>query len=93
MSPWPDNRLTLSHKHLLQSHGMSVQFIYIVRGSERKNWTLAKVTAQAVAKVVEEKVGPKFQAAGGKIVFGDNDEKLHSDVSKFLLSKKFYLSV
>ena len=36
----PDNRLTLSHKHLLQSHGMSVQFIYIVRGSERKDRAL-----------------------------------------------------
>ena len=53
---------------------------------------LEKVNAQAVAKVVEEEFGPKFQAAGGKIVFGDNDKKLHSDVSTFF-SKKFYLSV
>ena len=45
---------------------------------------LEKVNAQAVAKVVEEEFGPKFQAAGGKIVFGDNDKKLHSDVSTFL---------
>ena len=50
------------------------------------------MNAQAVAKVVEEEFGPKFQAAGGKIVFGDNDKKLHSDVSTFF-SKKFYLSV
>ena len=41
------------------------------------------MNAQAVAKVVEEEFGPKFQAAGGKIVFGDNDKKLHSDVSIF----------
>ena len=39
-----------------------------------------KVNAAAVAKVVEEEFGPKFQRAGGKIVFGDNDKKLHSDV-------------
>ena len=53
---------------------------------------LEKVNAQAVAKVVEEEFGPKFQAAGGKIVFGDNDKKLHSDVSTFF-SEKFYLGV
>ena len=41
---------------------------------------LEKVNAAAVAKVVEEEFGPKFQRAGGKIVFGDNDKKLHSDV-------------
>ena len=34
---------------------------------------------KAVAKVVEE-FHPKFQQAGGKIVFGDNDKKLDSDV-------------
>ena len=50
------------------------------------------MNAQAVAKVVEEEFGPKFQAAGGKIVFGDNDKKLHSDVSTFF-SEKFYLNV
>ena len=50
------------------------------------------MNAQAVAKVVEEEFGPKFQAAGGKIVFGDNDKKLHSDVSTFF-SEKVYLSV
>ena len=48
---------------------------------------LEKVNAQAVAKVVEEEFGPKFQAAGGKIVFGDNDKKLHSDVSTFFFEK------
>ena len=53
---------------------------------------LEKVNAQAVAKVVEEEFGPKFQAAGGKMFFGENDQKLHSDVSTFF-SKKFYLSV
>ena len=37
-------------------------------------------SAQSVAKVVEEDFGPKFQQAGGTIVFGDNDKKLHSDV-------------
>ena len=36
--------------------------------------------AKAAAKVVEEEFGPKFQKSGGKIVFGDNDKKLHSDV-------------
>ena len=41
---------------------------------------LEKVNAAAVAKVVEEEFGPKLQRAGGKIVFGDNDKKLHSDV-------------
>ena len=50
------------------------------------------MNAQPVAKVVEEEFGPKFQAAGGKIVFGDNDKKFHSDVSRFF-SEKFYLSV
>ena len=45
------------------------------------------MNAQAVAKVVEEEFGPKFQAAGGKIVFGDNDKKLHSDVSTFFSEK------
>ena len=45
------------------------------------------MNAQAVAKVVEEEFGPKFQAAGGKIVFGDNDKKLHSDVSTFFFEK------
>ena len=44
---------------------------------------LEKVNAQAIAKVVEEEFGPKFQAAGGKIVFGDNDKKLHSNVFNF----------
>ena len=29
------------------------------------------VNAQPVAKVVEEEFGPKFQAAGGKTVFGE----------------------
>ena len=48
---------------------------------------LEKVNAQAVAKVVEEEFGPKFQAASGKIVFGDNDKKLHSDVSTFFFRK------
>ena len=38
---------------------------------------LENMSAQAVAKVVEEEFGPKFQAAGGKIVFGDNDKKFH----------------
>ena len=50
------------------------------------------MNAQAIAKVVEEEFGPKFQAVGGKMVFGDNDKKLHSDVSIFF-SEKFYLSV
>ena len=45
------------------------------------------MNAQAVAKVVEEEFGPKFQAAFGKIVFGDNDKKLHSDVSTFFFEK------
>ena len=40
---------------------------------------LESVNAKAVAKVVEEAFGPKFQKTGGKIVFGDNDKKLHSD--------------
>ena len=40
LSPWPRNRFTLSHKQLLQSHGMSVQFIYIMRGSARKDRAL-----------------------------------------------------
>jgi len=35
---------------------------------------LENVNAQAVAKVVEEEFAPKFQAAGGKIVFRDNDK-------------------
>ena len=48
---------------------------------------LGKVNVQTVAKVVEEEFGPKFQAAGGKIVFGDNDKKLHSDVSTFFFEK------
>ena len=48
------------------------------------------MNAQAVAKVVEEEFGPKFQAAGGKIVFGDNDKKLHSDVSTFFFRKKLF---
>ena len=47
---------------------------------------LEKVNAQAVAKDVEE-FGPKFQTAGEKIVFGDNDKKLHSDVSRFFFEK------
>ena len=38
------------------------------------------MNAKSVAKVVEEEFGPKFQRAGGKTVFGDNDKKLHSDV-------------
>ena len=41
---------------------------------------LEKVTAQSVAKVVEEEFGPKLQRAGGKMVFGDNDKKIHSGV-------------
>ena len=41
---------------------------------------MEKVNAAAVAKVVEEEAGPKLQRAGGKVVFGDNDKKLHSDV-------------
>ena len=41
---------------------------------------LEKVNAQSVAKVVEEEFGPKFQRVGGKVVFGDNDKKLHTDV-------------
>ena len=53
---------------------------------------LENVNTQADAKVVEEEFGLKFQADGEKIVFGDNDKKLHSDVSAFF-SKKFYLSV
>ena len=47
------------------------------------------MNAQAVAKVVEEEFGPKFQAAGGKIVSGDNNKKLHSDVSTFFFLKLF----
>ena len=67
-----------------------------MRGSGRKDrpfinpeyrLELEKVNAQAVAKVVEEEFGPKFQAAGGKIVFGDNDKKLHSDESTFFFRK------
>ena len=42
-----------------------------------------KANAQVAAKVVEEKFRSKFQAAGGKIVFEDNDKKLHLDVSTF----------
>ena len=45
------------------------------------------MSAQAVAKVVEEEFGPKFQAAGGEIVFGDNDKMLHSDISAFFFEK------
>ena len=45
------------------------------------------MNAQAVAKVVEEEFGPKFQATGRKVVFGDNDKKLHSDVSTFFFEK------
>ena len=41
---------------------------------------LENVNSAAMAKVVEEEFGPKFQRAGGKVVFGDNDKKLHSDV-------------
>ena len=50
---------------------------------------MEKVNAQAVLKVVEEEFGPKFQASGWKIVFGDNDKKLHSDVpvSTFFFEK------
>ena len=50
------------------------------------------MTAQAIAEVVEKEFGPKFQAAGGKIVFGDNDKKLHTNVST-LFWEKLYLSV
>ena len=47
---------------------------------------ISDICIKAVAKVVEEEFGPKFQRAGGEIVFGDNDKKLHSDVSiKFRL--------
>ena len=68
-----------------------------MRGSERRDrpsikpeyrLELDKVSAQAVAKVVEREFGPRFQAAGGKIVFGDNDKKLHSDVSAFFVFGK-----
>ena len=45
------------------------------------------MNAQAVAKVVEEEFKPKFQAAGGKIVFGYNYKKLHSDASTFFFEK------
>ena len=45
---------------------------------------LESVNAEVVAKVVEEEFGPKFQRAGGKTVFGDNDKKLHSDVQIYL---------
>ena len=48
---------------------------------------LEKVNAQTVAKVVEEEFGPTFRATGGKIVFGDNDKKVHSDVSTFFFKK------
>ena len=53
---------------------------------------LESVNAKAVAKVVEEEFGPKFQKAGGKIVFGDNDKKLHSDVKIKISLMKFCLS-
>ena len=54
---------------------------------------LESVNAAAVAKVVEEEFGPKFQRAGGKIVFGENDKKLHSDVQIKFFQIQFCLSV
>ena len=51
---------------------------------------LEKVNTNAVAKVVEEEFGLKFQVAVGKIVFRDNDKKLHSDVSTFFLWKNLF---
>ena len=56
--------LTLSTMHKMMKKAKNIYF---------------NMTA-VVAKVVEEEFGPKFQRAGGKIVFGDNDKKLHSDV-------------
>ena len=50
------------------------------------------MNAKAVAKVVEEEFGPKFQKAGGKIFFGNNDKKLHSDVKIKISRMKFCLS-
>ena len=70
---------------MLQSHGACNSFTLCAKAKE-------KISAQTVAKVVEEEFGTKFQAADGKIVFGSNDKKLHSDVSTFF-SDKFYLSV
>ena len=51
------------------------------------------MNAQAVAKVVEEEFGPIFQAAGCKIIFGDNDKKLHSVVTELFCESIFELSV
>ena len=48
------------------------------------------MNAQTIAKVAEEEFGPKVQAAGGKIVFGDNDKKLYSDVSAFFVQKNLF---
>ena len=53
---------------------------------------LESVYAKAAAKVVEEEFGSKFQKSGGKIVFGDNDKKLHSDVQIKIARRKFCLS-
>ena len=50
------------------------------------------MNAQAVAKV-EEEFGPIFQAAGGEIVFGDNDKKLHSVVTVNIFNSSFGMSV
>ena len=93
--------MTLSHKLAAIAWNELAIHLHCVRKRKKRSGPsikpeyrleLEKVNAQAVAKVVEEEFGPKFQAAGGKIVFGDNDKKLHSDVSTFF-SKKFYLSV
>ena len=51
------------------------------------------MNCKKVKKVVEEEFGPKFQAAGGKIVFGDNDKKLHSDVSTFFSERILFVCV
>ena len=95
--------MTLSHKHFA-AISWNERAIHLHCALTRKKRSgpsikpeyrleLEKVNAQTVANVVEEEFGSKFQAAGGKIVFEDKDKKLYSDVSTFVFSKKFYLSV
>ena len=74
--------LTLSTMHKMMKKSKKNIYFDMCGPSIKPEYRLEleKVNAAAVAKVVEEEFGPKFQRAGGKIVFGDNDKKLHSDV-------------
>ena len=53
---------------------------FFMHASNSENHCISCMFSNIPAKVVEEEFGPKFQAAGGKIVFGDNDKNIHSDV-------------